>query len=371
MSTSARSRTSRSTGAIATTAWSELLSALIADIDLSEADTSWVMTQIMDGNATGAQIAAFAVALRAKGETAAEVSGLVGEMLDRSEVIEVSGLTLDVVGTGGDLANTVNISTMSAIVAAAAGARVAKHGNRAATSKCGSADVLAELGVTIDLPPAAVKHCIESIGIGFCYAPVFHPAMRHAAAARREIGVPTVFNILGPLSNPVRPSAQLIGCADERLAPVMAQVLADRGTNALVVRGMDGLDEVTVFDATDVWDATHPGVVETTSIYLGATGVEVAAPGSLDGDDAVQNALVLRQVLAGETDGRLRAIRDAVALNTAAALVAWDAAAGHFGDDDVTTRVRDALPRAYEAIDSGASTSLLERWSSLSVQLAK
>jgi len=344
------------------TNWPDLLTALLENTDLQAADTNWAMNQIMEGSATPAQISAFAVALRAKGETAKEVEGLVEAMFTHAQTLEVEGPTLDIVGTGGDLAHTVNISTMSSIVAASAGARVVKHGNRAASSQCGSADVLEYLGVSIEQQPDQVLKSVDNLGIGFCFAPIFHPAYRHAGPPRREIGIPTVFNILGPLANPSRPTAQMVGCANQRLAPLMAQVLADRGTRALVVRGMDGLDEVTVFDATEVWDATEGRDVAHTALDLEGTGIERAEPGALRGGDAAFNAAVVRDIFAGQTEGNLGAIRDAVALNTAASLVTWDAANDVASEGGVTARISAALPRAYEAIDSGAAGDLLDRW---------
>ncbi len=350
--------------------WPELLNALLAKEDLSADETSWAMAEIMAGQATSAQIAGFAVALRAKGETAAEVGGLVDAMLAAAEPLTVPGPALDVVGTGGDMAQTVNISTMSALVAAAAGARVIKHGNRAASSQCGSADVLVELGVVIELSGPAVARCVEEVGIGFAFAPVFHPALRHAGPVRREIGVPTVFNILGPLANPARPAAAMIGCANLRLAPVMADVLAARGTNALVVRGSDGLDEVTIFADTEVWDATRDRAVTLDSISLTRTGVSEGLASELKGGTAELNARIARDVFAGNTDGPLQAVRDAVALNTAASLVAWDAANDIHPQGDITTRVVAAMPRALEAIDSGAVLRLLDRWAAVSSEAA-
>lgn len=351
--------------------WPELLATLLAGSDLSAAETSWAMSQIMAGEATSAQIAGFAVALRAKGETAAEVGGLVDAMLDAAEPLSVLGPALDVTGTGGDMAQTVNISTMSALVAAAAGARVIKHGNRAATSKCGSADVLSELGVVIELPGPAVERCVEEVGIGFAFAPVFHPALRFAGPPRKEIGVPTVFNILGPLANPAQPTAAMIGCANLRLAPVMADVLAARGTNALVVRGSDGLDEVTIFADTEVWDATRERAVTLDSISLDQTGVSEGLANELRGGTAELNAKIARDVFAGSTEGPLQAVRDAVVLNTAAALVAWDAANGIHPDGHITQRVMSAMPRASEAIDSGAVLRLLDRWTAVSSDAAR
>lgn len=351
--------------------WPDILSALIEADDLTAAESSWAMSQIMAGDATPAQIAAFAVALRAKGETAQEVSGLVDAMLAAAEPLTVEGPALDVVGTGGDLAQTVNISTMTAVVAAAAGARVIKHGNRAATSQCGSADVLVELGVAIDLPGPAVERCVAEVGIGFAFAPVFHPAMRFAGPVRKEIGVPTFFNILGPLANPARPAAAMIGCANLRLAPVMADVLAGRGTKAMVVRGSDGLDEITIFADTEVWDATGSNAVRLDSISLVRTGISEGRASELKGGTAQRNAEIARAVFAGETDGPLQAVRDAVALNTAASLVAWDAANGVAQTGDITSRVVAAIPRATEAIDSGAVTRLLDRWAAVSSDAAR
>lgn len=340
----------------------------------------------MDGQATDAQVAAFTFGMRAKGETAAEVSGLVAGMLDHAVELHIPGPTLDVVGTGGDGSRSVNISTMAAIVCAAAGARVVKHGNRAASSACGSADVLAELGVAVSLGAGAVAECVAVVGIGFCFAPTFHPAMRHVATVRRELGIPTVFNILGPLANPARPTAQLVGCADARFAPIMGDVLAERGTSALLVRGRDGLDEVTVFGPTDVWDATgsrigtHPrGRLRRDVIDAGRLGVAPPATNALVGGDAAFNAGIARQLFGDSTS--LAAIRDAVALNAGAALVAWEAAVERAGsstgtaerlaDQPVHERLERVLPRAYEALDSGAAGALLNRWVQVSQRLAE
>jgi anthranilate phosphoribosyltransferase len=241
--------------------WPALLGQLITGTDLDAPDTTWAMNQVMSGAATQAQIAAFVVALRAKGETSAEIAGLAEGMLLHTCRVHIPQRTVDVVGTGGDQARTVNISTMAALVTAAAGAPVVKHGNRAASSQCGAADVLEALGVVIDLGPEQVARCVAEAGIGFCFAPLFHPAMRHAAAVRSEIGIPTAFNFLGPLTNPAQPDAALVGCADLRMAPVMAQVLAERGVSALVVRGDDGLDEITTTTTTSVWVVYHATVL--------------------------------------------------------------------------------------------------------------
>ena len=348
------------------------------------------MSQVMAGAATDAQIAAFVVGLGAKGEDADEVVGLVDAMLAHSVAIEVTSPALDVVGTGGDHANLVNISTMSAVVAAASGARVVKHGNRAASSTCGSADVLEALGVVLDLAPDAVVECVETLGIGFCFAPKFHPAMRHAAAVRRELGIPTVFNILGPLANPARPSASLVGCADPRQTWVMAQVLVAHGQRALVVRGDDGLDEVSTSTTTRVWDATRAdGSVVECSLDPRELGITAPGPDDLVGGDAALNASIARAVLEGRVEGSLAAVADSVALNTAMALVAdaaargSDGAAGDAGRGapgsgapgggdpgaSLEDRVRPHLERVREVMASGAPAALLDRWVALSAAL--
>lgn len=355
--------------------WADVLGSLSAGTDLTEEQCRQAMSEIVEGRATSAQIAAFVMGLRVKGETASEVAGLVDAMLDHAEPLAVERPALDVVGTGGDLADTVNISTISAIVAAAAGAVVVKHGNRAASSACGSADVLEALGVRVDLPAADVSRCIAELDIGFCFAPVFHPAMRHAGPTRRELGIPTVFNILGPLSNPARPAASLIGAADQRLAPVMAEVFARRGLVALIVRGQDGLDEVTVGGDTDVWDVTDSSQgVRGFSLSPSGVGLSVRDPEHLIGADAAFNASVATAVLSGKGEGQLASVRDAVILNTAAALVAYDAATGErrYGatTDSVSTRVAAAVPAAWEAIASGAAAEKLTAWAELSRSLA-
>jgi anthranilate phosphoribosyltransferase len=352
--------------------WPDLTAALLRSEDLDSSDAAWAMDRVMSGDATPVQLAGFLVALRAKGETAAEITGLVQAMLVHAAPVtlpERIGPTVDTCGTGGDRSHTVNISTMSAVVVAAAGAPVVKHGNRAASSAAGSADVLEALGVAVDLAPAAVGDCLAEAGIVFCFAPVFHPGMRHAAVARRELGVATVFNILGPLANPARPQAQVVGCADPRLAPVMAQALLERGTRALVVRGQDGLDEFSTQAPTRVWDATG-GVVEESLLDSVDLGIARSEPGALRGNDAAFNAAVARSVLTAERSDSLDPVRDAVVLGAAGALVAYDAACGLGGSGSIGDRVAAALPRAFEAIDSGAAGALLDRWIAVSTRLA-
>jgi anthranilate phosphoribosyltransferase len=341
--------------------WPALLGRLVAGTDLDAQDTTWAMNQVMSGVATQAQIAAFVVALRVKGETPAEIAGLADGMLVHACRVHVPQRAVDVVGTGGDHAHTVNISTMAALVAAAAGAPVVKHGNRAASSQCGAADVLEALGVAIDLGPEQVARCVAEAGIGFCFAPRFHPAMRHVAVVRREIGIPTAFNFLGPLINPAQPGAGLVGCADPRMARVMAQVLADRGVSALVVRGDDGLDEITTTTTTSVW-VVNGGTVRRDQLDPATLGVPVARREDLRGGDAATNADVVRRLLAGDPGP----VRDAVVLNSAAAIATHHGLTG-----DLVGDLMGTAQRAADAIDSGAAATLLERWTGLTVELSE
>jgi len=335
--------------------WPALLTRLLAGAALSADDTTWAMGEVLAGDASPAQVAGFAVALRAKGETAEEIRGLVEAMLAVCAPLPLPPGTraVDTCGTGGDGASTVNISTMAALVVAACGETVVKHGNRAASSASGSADVLEALGVAVGLPPEGVAACVAEVGIGFCFAPVFHPAMRHAAVARRELGVPTFFNVLGPLANPARPAAQLVGVADARLAEVVAGVLAARGVSALVVHGDDGLDELTLSGPSWVWEV-RDGVVVPGEVSPGDVGLPPAPVSSLRGGDAAHNAEVARRLLAGQ----LGPVRDAVVLNAAGALVA----AARSAEGPLSARLGAAAARAGEALESGAAAKVLERW---------
>ena len=360
--------------------WPSVLAALLSGGDLEEADASWAMTQILSGDASPAQIAGFVTALRAKGETSGEVNALVSVMLAHARLLDLGDdgpeVVLDVVGTGGDQSHSVNISTMTALVCAAAGAPIVKHGNRAASSATGTADVLEELGVAIDLDPVGVAECVRTAGIGFCFAQTHHPAMRHAGPTRRELGVPTVFNILGPLTNPAGAQAALIGCASPAMAPVMADVLCRRGVRSLVVRGDDGLDEISTTSATQVWDATGTEVRRATVDPV-ALGVPLVDPELLRGGEPRRNAELLRKALGGcpATDpdhARAVAIADAVALNAAAALVCYDAAlsaaagAAPEPERDLMERMGERLPRVRELLDSGAALGALDRWIAVS-----
>jgi anthranilate phosphoribosyltransferase len=342
-----------------TLTWAALLTSLLAGQPLTREETGWAMREVMSGEANPVQLAGFLVALRAKGETPEEVAGLVEVMLDFAAPLQVDRRVVDTCGTGGDRAHTVNLSTMAALVVAGAGIPVAKHGNRAASSACGTADVLEELGVVIDLAPEQVGRCLEEAGIAFCFAPVFHAGMRHAAVARRDLGVPTVFNILGPLTNPTRPAAQAVGVSDARLAPVMAGVLAVRGTDALVFRGDDGLDELTTTGSSQVW-VVQGGTVTETAFDPAVLGIARARAEDLRGGDAAANAAVVRDVLAGAAGP----VRDAVLLNAAAAVAAYRAEPGSLED-----RLRAGLAEATAALDSGAAATALARWVEVSQRL--
>lgn len=337
--------------------WPQVLGRLTGGQELARGQAGWAMNQIMTGNASPAQIAAFAVAITMKAPTAAEVSELADVMLSHARPIPAGGIpddAVDIVGTGGDGVNTVNLSTMAAIVVAAAGVPVVKHGNRAASSLSGGADTLEALGVRIDLGPDQVAHSLAEVGIGFCFAPLFHPSYRHASAVRSEIGVPTVFNLLGPLTNPARPRAGLIGCAFADLAEVMAGVFAARRSSVLVVHGDDGLDELTTTTTSTIW-RVQAGTVDRLTFDPAGFGFARAELHELLGRDAQANAAEARAVLAGAKGP----VRDAVVLNAAGAIVAH---AGLSSRAEWLPAWEDGLARAGAAIDSGAAEQLLARW---------
>lgn len=332
----------------------DVLTTLLQGNDLSPQAATWMMDLILSGNATSAQIAGFAVALRSKGETVEEISGLAAAMLQHATPIEVPGRTVDIVGSGGDRARTVNVSTMAGLVAASAGARVVKHGNRAASSACGAADVVEALGVNLDVDPADQAAVVEACGICFLFAAKYHPSLRHAGGPRRELGVPTTFNFLGPLTNPARPAGQAIGVADERMAGLMAGVLAGRGADGLVFHGGDGLDELTTTTSSRVWLIADGQVSETTLEPL-ELGLARATPDDLVGGDPDHNAQVVRDLVAGRTGP----VRDIVVLNAAAALLA------HRGLDreaELVPQLAEQVAIAQRAIDDGSTAQTLDRW---------
>jgi anthranilate phosphoribosyltransferase len=340
--------------------WDSHIAQLVLGIDLETEDVQWCMNEILTGKADLETIKIFLLALKSKGETSDEVGALVTQMYQHSAPISIKERAVDTVGTGGDGANTINISTTSAIIAAAAGVKVVKHGNRAASSKSGAADLLEALGVNINLDGAGVEKTFTELGIGFCFAPVFHPAMRFAAPARKELGIATVFNLLGPLANPARPRAAAIGVASERMHSVMAQVLADRGVDGFVFRGDDGLDEITLATTTSVISI---GNREISSDLIDPLdfGISRAPIEALVGGDSTENARITTSILAGEKG----APRDAVVLNAAAAIAAYEA------DFDLNLHDRIALgvSRAIDAIDSGAATRLVSKWAELTQKL--
>jgi len=343
-------------GGVGAHTWPDVLTTLVAGTDLGTERAEWAMNEIMSGAATPAQIAGFLMALRAKGETVEEMRGIADQMLAHANRISVPGPSLDVVGTGGDRAHTVNISTMAAMVCAAAGVRVVKHGNRAASSSSGSADVLEALGIDLGLEPSRVAEVAEQAGITFCFAQAFHPGFRHAGGVRRELGVPTAFNFLGPLTNPGQPTFAAVGVADLRMAPIVAGVFASRGRDAAVFRGEDGLDELTLATSSRVW-WVRDGSVSVRSVEPTRMGLAVSPTSALRGGDPAFNAGVVRDVFGGASGP----VRDAVVLNAGLALALTGTDSGS-SDEAFETDVRAGMERASAAIDSGAASRLVDAW---------
>ena len=333
----------------------DAIDAAVAGRSLTMDEASSVMREIMGGEATPAQLGAFLTALRLKGETTEEIAGMATVMREMALRVDVDGPLIDTVGTGGDGKNTFNISTATAFVAAAAGLKVAKHGNRAASGSCGSADVLEALGVKIELPPEDVARCINEAGLGFMFAPAFHPAMRHAAPVRREIGIRTVFNILGPLTNPAGAQSQLLGVAFAELGETMAQVLLLLGAHhALIVHGEGGLDEISLAGDTSVWEV-RGGAVRNWTLRVDDTGLPQTSIDAIRGGTKEENADTMRRVLGGETG----AVRDVVLVNSAGVLLA-----GELVDD-----IRQGVQRSAELIDNGSALGKLDHLVELSQSL--
>jgi anthranilate phosphoribosyltransferase len=338
--------------------WPELLTALLAGRDLSVSESEWAMRQVMAGMATPSQLAGFLVALRAKGETVDEIVGFRDAILDAAVALPVRAEVLDIVGTGGDRFGTVNISSMSAIVAAASGVPVVKHGNKAASSSSGSSDVLSALGVDLTLTPEAVAEVLARTGITFAFAAAFHPGFRHAGATRAELGVPTVFNILGPLCNPARAEANAVGVAHLDRVPLITGVFRTRGATALVFRGDDGLDELTTTGHSRIWEISR-GDVHEHDLDPRDLGIARADIDDLRGKGPDYNAEVVRRVLDGETGP----VRDIVLLNTAAGIVAYRL----FQDANevqrpIVERLAEARDAAAAAIDDGRAAAKLADW---------
>ncbi|KQR54416.1 anthranilate phosphoribosyltransferase [Leifsonia sp. Leaf336] len=338
--------------------WSSVLTSLLAREDLSVADAAWAMDQVMSGEATEAQLAAFLIALRAKGETVDEIVGFRDAILDHAVPLPVDPMALDIVGTGGDRFGTVNVSTTASIVAAASGVPVIKHGNRAASSSSGSSDVLAALGIDLTLPPERVAEVLRRTGITFAFASAFHPGFANAGPVRSQLGVPTVFNFLGPLCNPARPEASAVGVATLDRIPLIVGVFQTRGATALVFRGDDGLDELSTTGHSHVWEVSR-GLVTEHDIDPRDLGIPRARIEDLLGKDAAYNAAVVRAVLAGQ-DGP---VRDIVLLNAAAGLVSYELASDPSRvQESILDRFRTQMEVAARAIDSGAAAAKLEEW---------
>jgi anthranilate phosphoribosyltransferase len=334
----------------------EAISSLVEGRSLSFEEASGAMEEIMSGDATPAQISSFITALRIKGETADEIAGLASVMRAKATPVKVYGPTIDIVGTGGDSSGSFNISTAAAFIAAGAGLKVAKHGNRAASSRCGAADVLEASGVKIDLGPEAVAECIEKVGIGFMFAPIFHPAMKYAATPRREIGIRTVFNILGPLTNPARTEHMLLGVASEELGHKIAAVLQHLGTkHSLVVHGRDGMDEISISGPSLVWDVTDDKVVPPYEVSPGSFGLKEGSRSEIKGGTPAENAVALRRIL----EGKKGSLRNVVVMNAAAAFIAAN----------TVSHLKRAASLAEETIDSGLALDKLEKMIELSQRL--
>lgn len=334
--------------------WPDLITDLVNGHDLSDESGAWAMDQLLSGRTNPEQMSGFLVALHAKGETSAELSTLARGMVDKALPLELPREAVDIVGTGGDRANTVNVSTMAAVVTAASGRPVIKHGNRAASSMCGTAECLEALGVVIDLSPAAEAAVLAETGIVFLYAQRYHASMRYLGPTRKALGIQTVFNFLGPLANPARPRAQAIGVADEHIAQIMADVLAARCDRGFVFHGTDGLDELTTTGPSDLW-VLGGGRRERTVFDPADLGLAPALREDLVGAGPEHNARVARETLAGAPGP----VRDIVTLNAAAAMLAFD---GPALDEPVVDQMRGRLEQAREVIDDGRASALLERW---------
>lgn len=333
--------------------WPDLITDLVEGRDLSAEATAWAMDEILAGNASPVQIAGFAVALRAKGETVAEIQGMAQAMTARATPVQLDPESVDIVGSGGDRANTVNISTMAAVTAAGAGARVVKHGNRAASSMSGTADCLEALGVRLEVAPGRQQQVLDEANMAFLFAPLYHPSLRYAAAPRKELGIQTTFNFLGPLTNPARPRAQAIGIAHPRMAGLVAGVLAARGSRGLVFHGSDGLDELTTTTTSRVWLIDGGQVLET-ELDPAELGLQPAQPADLVGGSPEHNAQVAREVF----QGRPGPVRDIVLANASAALLAWRGVDLGRG---LAEQLAECLADAAASLDEGHAADALRR----------
>ncbi|WP_454173208.1 anthranilate phosphoribosyltransferase [Microbacterium maritypicum] len=346
--------------------WSDVLTSLLERRDLSVWESTWAMRQIMQGGVTEAQLAGFLVALRAKGETIDEIVGFRDAILEAAVPLPVSPDVLDIVGTGGDRVGTVNVSTTAAIIIGATGVPVVKHGNRAASSASGSSDVLGALGLELSLDPAAVASILDRTGITFAWAGAFHPGFKHAGPVRAELGVPTVFNMLGPLCNPARAEANAVGVAQIERVPLITGVFRTRGATALVFRGDDGLDELTTTGHSRIWEVTR-GDIHEHDLDPRDLGIPIADLADLIGGSPQHNAEVLRRTLAGEAG----AVRDIVLLNAAAGIVAFELSQDATQvQRPILERLREGYDKASAAVDDGRALAKLDQWISVSRELA-
>ena len=342
--------------------WPQLLSKIVSGSDLNRAEASWALGEIMGGKTEAGVIETFLISMRRKGETVDELSGLVDTMLTNSLKLQTGNDAVDIVGTGGDLLGTVNISSMASILTAATGVPVLKHGSRSASGKTGSSEMLESLGIRLDLSPEQIAAVFKETGISFFFAQVFHPAMRFVGPVRKLLAVPTTFNFLGPLANPAQPIATSLGVANRSVAPLMASELAARGRSALVFRGNDGLDELSTTANNEIWQVSG-GVVSPSELDSGKLGLKRAETSQLIGGNAAHNAQVSRDLFANKTSGNLGAIRDIVLLNAAGGVVSYEMAKDHSkADVSLMTRFEDALQKVTQALDSGAAEAKLKKW---------
>ena len=346
--------------------WPQILNQLLAGENMSREESSWAMREIMNGDATESQMGAFMIALRSKGETVQELAGLVDVMLDNAVLLETGNDAVDIVGTGGDMFGTVNISSMASIVAASCDVPVLKHGSRSASGKTGASEMLEVLGIRLDLSPQQVAEVFNKAGITFFFAPVFHPAMRHVAPVRKQLGIPTTFNFLGPLANPVQPIATALGVSDKRGAPLMAQELGARGRTGLVFRADDGMDELSTTSENSIWEVSQ-GEIREHRINASDLGLNESTIEQLLGGDARHNAQVATDLFAGNKFENQEQIKTMVALNAAAGLVAYDLSKNSDSvSKNITARLKENLDKCLAAIESGDAKQKLEEWTKAS-----
>jgi anthranilate phosphoribosyltransferase len=342
--------------------WKKIIEKLSSSKDLERFEATWALEQIMSGKSEDGVVAAFLVALRHKGESVDEISGLVDAMLDNSLKLEIPNDALDIVGTGGDLIGTVNVSTMASIVAAASGVPVLKHGSRSASGKTGSAEMLEALGIRLDLTSAEVAQVFDKAGITFFFAPVFHPALAKLAPVRKALAVPTTFNFLGPLANPVQPIATALGVANAKIAPLMAAEMASRGRNALIFRGRDGLDELSTTEINDIW-LVSGGEVSLSSLDAAKLGLKPSKLEYLIGGDAKENAQAARDLFSGKTNGNLGWVKDIVLLNAAGGVLSYQLAKNpSLANADLEGQFAGSLALVTETLESGAAETKLSQW---------